>query len=67
MLLIEDMHWGDLSTVDLLTYVAAMFGSIRVMVLVTARPSELLLNASVRRHQVDLQGRGCAGNSSSSS
>jgi len=59
VLLIEDMHWGDLSTVDLLTYVAAMFGSIRVMVLVTARPSELLLNkhpfASIK---LDLQGRG---------
>ncbi|OFW47306.1 MAG: hypothetical protein A3J29_16195 [Acidobacteria bacterium RIFCSPLOWO2_12_FULL_67_14b] len=44
VLVIEDIHWADLSTIDLLSYVAGMFDAVRAMVLVTARPSELLLN-----------------------
>ena len=59
VLVIEDIHWADLSTIDLLSYVAGMFDTVRVMVLVTSRPSELLLNkhpfAAVK---LELQARG---------
>jgi len=59
VLVIEDIHWADLSTIDLLSYVASMFDAVRVMVLVTSRPSELLLN----KHpfgaiKLELQARG---------
>jgi predicted ATPase len=55
----EDLHWADVSTVDILNYLAGRFESMRVLILVTYRPSEMLLG----RHpflQVrdDLQSRG---------
>ena len=42
VLFFDDVHWADTSTVDLLTYLAARFDELRVLVVVTSRPSELL-------------------------
>ncbi len=42
--LIDDIHWADLSTVDVLTYIAGLFDSMRVLILATLRPSDLHLN-----------------------
>src|SRR5262249_5180367 len=46
VLVIEDMHWGDLSTLDVLSYVAQRPESCRLLVLATYRPTDLIL----RRH-----------------
>ncbi len=56
---LDDIHWADLSTVDLLAYLATRFESTRLLVLVAYRPTELLLG----RHpflaiKLDLQARG---------
>ncbi len=63
ILFFDDVHWTDPSTVDLLSYLATKFDSTRVLVIVTYRPSELLLLkhpfTGVMR---DLQARGaCRG------
>ncbi len=55
----DDIHWADVSTVDLLAYLATRFESTRLLTLVTYRPTELLLG----RHpflplKLDLQARG---------
>ncbi|HVB37812.1 MAG TPA: protein kinase [Vicinamibacterales bacterium] len=46
VLLIEDLHWADVSTVDLLNYLAGRFEHMRMLVLVTYRPSDM----AVARH-----------------
>ena len=38
---LDDLHWADVSTIDVLNYIARRFGDLRVMVLVTYRPSEM--------------------------
>jgi DNA-binding winged helix-turn-helix (wHTH) protein/tetratricopeptide (TPR) repeat protein len=43
VLFFDDVHWTDLSTVDLLSHLATKFDSTRILVIVTYRPSELLL------------------------
>ena len=52
------MHWADASTIDLLTYLAPQFADVCVLLVVTSRPSDLLLTnhpfLSLRR---DLQAR----------
>ncbi len=56
---LDDLHWADASTVDLLVYLASRAGSLRLLLVATYRPAELL-----RSHhpfcpvQLDLQGRG---------
>lgn len=58
VLFLDDVHWADPSTVDLLGYVAARFDELRVLVVVTSRPSDLSLSnhpfLALRR---DLQSR----------
>jgi len=56
---LDDVHWADPSTVDLLAYLATKFASLRTLIIATYRPSELLLG----RHpflglKLDLQARG---------
>ena len=58
VLFFDDIHWTDPSTVDLLAHLATRFENTRVLIVVTYRPSELLL----LKHpfvgvQLDLQGR----------
>jgi predicted ATPase len=43
VLFFDDIHWADVSTVDLLGYLAARFESIRTLILVTYRPGDLQL------------------------
>jgi predicted ATPase len=55
----DDLHWVDISTVDLLAYVSRQFESLPLLIIVTYRPEELL----IQRHpfvslKSDLQARG---------
>jgi predicted ATPase/DNA-binding winged helix-turn-helix (wHTH) protein len=43
VLFFDDVHWTDPSTVDLLAHLGTKFDSTRILVIVTYRPSELLL------------------------
>jgi len=59
VLFFDDLHWADASTVDLLSYLAARFEAMRLLIVGTYRPSDLLL----AKHpflslKLDLQGRG---------
>ena len=59
VLLFDDLHWADISTTDLLSYVGTRLASLRVLLVVTYRPSDLQLAKhpflQVKR---DLQARG---------
>ncbi|MCP3964571.1 MAG: protein kinase [bacterium] len=39
----DDLHWSDASTVDLLAYLAGRFEALRILIVATYRPEELLL------------------------
>ncbi|HEX8810920.1 MAG TPA: hypothetical protein VF742_02895, partial [Terracidiphilus sp.] len=59
LLFLEDVHWIDTSTVDLLGYITSRFESLPMLVVVTYRPGEM----SERMHpltqlRLDLEGRG---------
>jgi predicted ATPase/predicted Ser/Thr protein kinase len=59
ILFFDDLHWSDASTIDLLTYLAGKFETMRLLIVVTYRTSDLLL----ARHpflqvKPDLQARG---------
>jgi predicted ATPase len=59
VLLLEDLHWADASTVDLIAYLADRFDSLHLLLIVTYRPSDL----AVAKHpfaevQLNLQGHG---------
>jgi predicted ATPase len=43
VLFLDDLHWVDACTVDLLSYLGARSTGLRLLVLVTYRPTELLL------------------------
>ena len=46
VLVLEDLHWSDPSTLDVLSYVAQRSEPCRLMVLATYRPTDVIL----RRH-----------------
>jgi predicted ATPase/DNA-binding Lrp family transcriptional regulator len=59
VLFIDDLHWADVSTVDILNYLAGRFADMRVLVLVSYRPSDM----AIGKHpflaiRSDLQSRG---------
>jgi predicted ATPase len=59
VLFFDDLHWADASTVDLLAYVGRHCQGLRVLVVVTYRPTELLLGPHpFHRVKLELQGRG---------
>jgi serine/threonine protein kinase/predicted ATPase len=59
ILFFDDVHWADASTVDLLSYVAARFDRLRVLVIATFRPNELRRSSHPFLAVMhDLQGRG---------
>ena len=59
VLFFDDVHWADVSTVDLLSYLATKFDSLSVFIIATYRPSELLLAEHPFLHvKLELQGRG---------
>jgi DNA-binding winged helix-turn-helix (wHTH) protein/tetratricopeptide (TPR) repeat protein len=43
VLFFDDVHWTDPSTVDLLSHLATKFDTTKILIIVTYRPSELLL------------------------
>jgi predicted ATPase/tRNA A-37 threonylcarbamoyl transferase component Bud32 len=56
---LDDLHWADASTVDLLVYLASRAGSMRLLLVVTYRTADLLRSHNpFCRAQLDLQGRG---------
>lgn len=59
VLFFDDLHWADVSTIDLLAYLASKFDSIRVLIIATYRPSDLLLSKHpFLQVRPDLQARG---------
>ncbi len=61
VLFLEDIHWADASTVDLLAYVLTRLGSSRLLTIITFRPSELqLAQHPFLALKLDLQTRGVA-------
>jgi tetratricopeptide (TPR) repeat protein len=58
-LFLDDMHWADDSTVDVISYAGARLSTMRVLILAAYRPSDLLLarHAFLRVRQ-ELQARG---------
>jgi len=59
LLFFEDVHWSDVSTVDLLAYIGAHFESLHVLVAVTYRPAEMVQGKHpLLQLELDLQSRG---------
>jgi serine/threonine protein kinase/predicted ATPase len=59
VLFLDDLHWADASTADLLAYLGSRCIAWRLLAVVTYRPSDLLLGGHpFRPVQLDLQGRG---------
>ncbi len=55
----DDLHWADVSTIDLLNYLTARFEDMRVLLLGTYRPSEMAVaQHSFLQIRSDLQSRG---------
>ena len=58
VLFIDDIHWADASTTDLLAYLADRLAMTRILLIVTYRMSDLLLSKHpFRALQLDLQSR----------
>ncbi len=59
VLFLEDLHWADVSTVDLLAHLADRFDRMRMLILATYRPEELrLAKHPFLQVRSDLQARG---------
>ncbi len=59
ILFFDDLHWAGASTIDIIAYLATRLAAMRVLIIATYRPSEMLLN----KHpflslKLDMQGRG---------
>ena len=55
---VDDLHWADLSSTDLLSYAGLRCGSLPVVILGTYRPSDLLLSRHpFREVKLELQAR----------
>ncbi len=55
----DDLHWADVSTIDLLSYLAGKFDTLRVLIVVAYRPSDMLLvKHPFLQIKPDLQARG---------
>jgi serine/threonine protein kinase/predicted ATPase len=62
VLFLEDVHWADVPTIDLLDYLCHHGQGLRVLLVVTYRPTELLLGPHpFHRVKLELQAKGhCA-------
>ncbi len=59
ILFLDDVHWADASTVDLLAHLGRRCPELRVLVVATYRPTEMLLGPHpFHRVKLELQGRG---------
>ncbi len=55
----DDLHWADVSTIDLLSFLAGKFVAMRVLIVTTYRPSDMLLaKHPFLQIKPDLQARG---------
>ena len=54
VIFLDDLHWANASTVDLLSYIGGRSGSMRLLIIATYRPSDLL-RAKHPFHQVQLE------------
>ncbi|HWQ36716.1 MAG TPA: protein kinase [Blastocatellia bacterium] len=55
----DDLHWADVSTIDLLSFLAGKFDALRLLIVVTYRPSDMLLaKHPFLQIKPDLQARG---------
>jgi TolB-like protein/predicted ATPase/Tfp pilus assembly protein PilF len=55
----DDLHWADISTIDLLSFLAGKFDSMNLLMVVTYRPSDMLLaKHPFLQIKPDLQARG---------
>lgn len=43
VLFLDDLHWADISTVDMLNYLAGRFDSMRLLIVATYRPADMAL------------------------
>ncbi|MBA2117853.1 serine/threonine-protein kinase [Bremerella alba] len=58
ILFIDDLHWADTATIDLLAYLGSRCSEFRVLVVLTYRQSELILaNHPWEKVKLDLQAR----------
>ncbi len=59
ILFFDDLHWADVSTVDLLAYLAGRLETMRILIVAAYRSSELLLSKHpFLQVKLDLQARG---------
>jgi tetratricopeptide (TPR) repeat protein/predicted Ser/Thr protein kinase len=59
VLFLDDLQWADVASIEVLTYLASRLDEMGVLILVTLRPTELLLNKHpFLRVKMDLQSRG---------
>ncbi|MBI3048433.1 MAG: AAA family ATPase [Acidobacteria bacterium] len=59
VLFFDDLHWADLSTIDLLGFVGSRLSAMRLLIVATYRPTDLLLAKSpFLQLRPDLQARG---------
>jgi len=59
VLFFDDLHWADVSTVDLLSFLAGKFEATSMLIVVTYRPSDMLLaKHPFLQIKPDLQARG---------
>jgi adenylate cyclase len=52
VLFVEDVHWADLSTTDTVNYLADRFDQLRVLIVVTYRPSDMI---AAKHHFLQVQ------------
>jgi predicted ATPase/DNA-binding winged helix-turn-helix (wHTH) protein len=61
LLLLEDLHWADPATIDLLRHLCHRVTAQRVLLLVTCRPEDLQIhNHPLKNCWIDMQARGLA-------
>src|SRR5262249_41974777 len=59
VLFLDDLHWADTSTVDLLAYIGSRCATMRLLLLLSYRPTDLQLSQHpFLRVKLDLQSRG---------
>ena len=59
VIFLDDLHWADVSTIDLLSFLAGKFDQMSVLIVVTYRPSDMLLvKHPFLQIKPDLQARG---------
>jgi len=59
VLFFDDLHWADVSTIDVLSFLAGKFDALNALIVVTYRPSDMLLvKHPFLQIKPDLQARG---------